>query len=145
LLVFGDFSWSRIAKYSFIFVGKNLSTRFATVFPHMGASSKSVFNFLCRPEEYAEWNERVANWDTIVQDDVRNILSYYQLSHGIGDVGIFGFCWGGKISTLAASQMPQIKAAGLVHPSTVTNEMANDVQAPMYLFPCLDDPDMVRY
>jgi len=97
------------------------------------------------PEEYAEWNERVANWDTIVQYDVRNILSYYQLSHGIGDVGIFGFCWGGKISTLAASQMTQIKAAGLVHPSSVTNEMANDVQAPMYLFPCLDDPDMTPF
>jgi len=97
------------------------------------------------PAEYAEWNERVANWDTIVQYDVQNILSHYASTQGISEAGIFGFCWGGKISTLAATQLPQIKAAGLVHPSSVTNDMAYDVQAPMYLFPCLDDPDMVPF
>lgn len=95
------------------------------------------------PEDYAEWQERVANWDTIVQYDVQRIIDYYWTTFGIKEVGIFGFCWGGKISTLAASQMPGIKAAGLVHPSSVTIDMAQDVRAPMYLFPCLDDPDMV--
>lgn len=97
------------------------------------------------PEDYAAWQERVANWDTIVQFDVQNILDFYWTTYGVKEVGIFGFCWGGKISTLAASQMPRIMAAGLVHPSSVTNDMAEDVHAPMYLFPCLDDPDMLPF
>lgn len=104
---------------------------------------KNVSNL--RPEEYAEWSERVANWDTIVQYDIRNIINHYSSEQGISRYGIFGFCWGGKISTMAATHVPEIKAAGLVHPSSVTNDMAQNVQAPMYLFPCLDDPDFVSF
>jgi len=74
---------------------------------------------------------------------VGNILDYYERFHGITEVGIFGFCWGGKVSTLASTDFPLIKVAGLVHPSSVTEEMIEAADTPMYLFPCLDDPDMV--
>lgn len=102
-----------------------------------------MFSF--SPEEYAQWQQNVANWDTIVQYDVREIIRFYKDKENTTQFGIFGFCWGGKISTLAASQMPEIKVAGLVHPSSVTLDMMDDVHAPMYLFPCLDDPDMVEF
>jgi len=98
------------------------------------------------PDEYSEWSTRVANWDTVVQYDVDNILNLYNEVYNITEAGIFGFCWGGMVSTKAAIQMSdRIKAAGLVHPSSVNNDMANDVNAPMYLFPCSDDPDMLPF
>jgi dienelactone hydrolase len=97
-------------------------------------------------DEYAAWRERVTNWDRIVQYDIRSLLDYYKGTQNISNIGIFGFCWGGLITTLTASQMgDEIRAAGLVHPSSITNEMANDVKAPMYLFPCLDDPDHLPF
>ncbi len=74
---------------------------------------------------------------------MQNILAYYEETYGITEVGIFGFCWGGKVSAMASIELPGVKVAGLVHPSSVTNEMILEVKNPMYLFPCLDDPDMV--
>lgn len=58
--------------------------------------------------------------------------------------GIFGFCWGGKISVLAASKINDIRVAALVHPSFVSNSDADKVKAPMYLLPSKSEPDMVK-
>ena len=72
--------------------------------------------------------------------DIGNILNFYAITQ----VGIIGFCWGGKVSTLASTEFPSIKVAELVHSSSVSAEIIETGDTPMYLFSCLDDPDMVR-
>lgn len=47
------------------------------------------------------------------------------------------------MATRAVTEFP-IKAAGLIHPSNVTVELARGVNSPMYLMPALNDPDMVN-
>jgi dienelactone hydrolase len=97
------------------------------------------------PAEFQSWRDKITNWDTIVKYDIRAILNHYWTTFGIKDIGIFGFCWGGLVSTLAATHMPEIKAAGLIHPSFLTDDMAQGVKAPTYMFPCKNDPDLTPF
>ncbi len=93
--------------------------------------------------ERQEWLQRVGDWDTIVKQDLINTVDYYE-KEGVKEFAIFGFCWGGKVSTLASIQLSdKFKASGLVHPSSVTNEEAKDVKIPMYLMPTSGEGDMV--
>lgn len=88
--------------------------------------------------------DRVGDWDLIIKPDLINLVRHYQ-SRGIEEFAIFGMCWGGKIATLAAIELSEyFKASGLVHPSSVTDDEANEVQIPMYLMPANNDPDMVN-
>ena len=77
--------------------------------------------------------------------DLRNLIQYFKEKDGVNEVGIFGFCWGGKVAMLAASSpdLPEIKAAGLIHPSSIVTSDAQKVRAPMYLLPSKNEGDMV--
>ncbi len=60
---------------------------------------------------------------------------------------MYGYCWGGKISVFAASDedfSANLKAIGLVHPSRVNNEDAQDIKVPTILLPSKSEPDMVH-
>lgn len=93
--------------------------------------------------ERQQWLARVGDWDTVVKPDLINIVDHYQ-NAGVTEFAIFGFCWGGKVSTLASIELAdRFKASGLVHPSGVLNEEAADVKIPMYLMPTQNEPDMV--
>jgi dienelactone hydrolase len=97
------------------------------------------------PDDLQEWLQRVGDWETIVKPDLINLVEAYK-DRGVNEFAIFGMCWGGKVATLAATELKnEFKAAGLVHPSSVTNEEANGVQIPMYLMPTASEPDMVRH
>lgn len=93
--------------------------------------------------ERQEWLQRVGDWDLIVKPDLISIVDHYQ-RQGVREFAIFGFCWGGKVATLTAIHLSdRFKASGLVHPSSVTNDEAVDVNIPMYLMPTRSEPDMV--
>lgn len=76
---------------------------------------------------------------------METVINAFQTRDNITEVGIFGMCWGGKVATLAATYVDGIKAAGLVHPSSVNNSEADGVRVPMYLLPTKDEPDMVQF
>jgi len=80
-----------------------------------------------------------------VKTDVINVINHYKTNENISEFGIFGFCWGGKISTRAAIEVPDIKAAVLIHPSSVTNEEAEEVNAPIYLLPSRGEGNMLPF
>lgn len=86
----------------------------------------------------------MANWDTVVRYDIRNLLRYYN-NQGIWRLGIFGFCWGGEIAAKAAGKFPQFRVAGAVHPFSLKEEVVKEVKIPLYLLPCRDDPDLVGF
>ena len=89
------------------------------------------------------WVTYHGNWDTTVKDDVLNIIEHYKAEEGITSVGIFGFCWGGKISVLVGTQIPGIRAAGLVHPSGVLIEEADHIKCPVIVCPSKDEHNFV--
>lgn len=85
----------------------------------------------------------MGDWDSVVKPDLINIVNHYE-KDGVTDFAIFGFCWGGKVATLASIHLSdKFKASGLIHPSSVTNDEAVDVKIPMYLMPSSNEPDMV--
>jgi len=96
-------------------------------------------------EERQEWSDRVTDWGTIVKPDLINIVQYYR-SKGVEEFGIYGMCYGGRISALASIEISEyFKASALVHPSGVTDGQAEFVQIPMYLMPASNDPDMSEF
>lgn len=87
--------------------------------------------------------QRVGDWETIVKPDLINIVNHYR-NEGVTEFAIFGFCWGGKVSTLASIELSkEFKASALIHPSSVTTEEAFNVTIPMYLMPTQSENDMV--
>lgn len=87
--------------------------------------------------------DRVGDWDSVVKPDLINVLDHYE-KQGVTEFAIFGFCWGGKVATLASIELSdKFKASGLIHPSSVTNDEAVDVKIPMYLMPSGSEADMV--
>ncbi|ODM97711.1 putative AIM2 family protein C30D10.14 [Orchesella cincta] len=106
----------------------------------------SLENFtLQNPVDIQNWLQQNAGWDDVVKFDLINVMNEFKTRDNITEVGIFGMCWGGKISTLAATELPEIKVAGLVHPSSVVTAEANGVKAPMYLLPSANEPDMLPF
>lgn len=89
--------------------------------------------------------EENGNWNKNVKADVQTVIDYYKRSEDITAVGVFGFCWGGRITLDAVIELDGIKAGGLVHPSLVKNEEAESVRRPLILLPAKDEPDMVNY
>jgi len=97
------------------------------------------------PEDIQTWLQNNASWDGVVKYDINTVINAFATRDNITEVGIFGMCWGGKISTLAATEIDEIKVAGLVHPSSVNNSEADGVRAPMYLLPSRSEPDMLPF
>jgi len=97
------------------------------------------------PQELQDWLQEVGNWNKTVKDDTLAIINHYKTTENITDFGIFGFCWGGKVAVQASTDIPELKAAGLVHPASVLNEEAEGVQVPMYLLPTANEPNMLPF
>jgi len=89
--------------------------------------------------------EENGNWKKSVKIDVQNVIKHYQQTEGITSIGIFGFCWGGRITLDAVLELDEINAGGLVHPSLIKNEEAERVKRPMILLPAKDEPDMIPF
>jgi len=80
--------------------------------------------------------------------DLLNTIKYYQDTYGVRKVGMYGFCWGGKMQVFSAGDpdfKEKLHALGLVHPSKVTTEDAKDVHMPALLLPSKDEPDMLPF
>jgi len=99
----------------------------------------------CSPAELQAWLQRVGDWETIVKPDLINLVEAYR-DRGINEVAIFGMCWGGKVATLAATELRDyFKASAIVHPASVANSEADGVEIPMFLMPTANEPDMVSF
>lgn len=104
----------------------------------------NIIKFKFSPAERPEWSDRVTDWNRVVKPDLINLVNHYR-SRGVEEFAIFGFCFGGKVSTLAAIELSDLfKASGLVHPSSVTDDEAYQVKIPMYLMPSMNEFNMVN-
>jgi len=73
-------------------------------------------------------------------------LDHYK-AQGITKFGMFGFCWGGKISLKASEELgvDDLSAVAQVHPGLVVEGDANLAMCPNVLLPANNDADMVDY
>ncbi|QRW00076.1 dienelactone hydrolase family protein [Ceratobasidium sp. AG-Ba] len=58
---------------------------------------------------------------------------------GAKHVGTIGFCWGGKLSTVAATK-GKIDAAVAIHPAMLDVKDAQNLKVPLAIFPSKDEP-----
>lgn len=86
--------------------------------------------------------ETHGSWDKTVKPDIIAIMDHYK-KQGVTSFGIFGFCYGGKMSILAVGDMSGIKGAALIHPSLMEIKDAENAKAPMLFIPSKDDLDMI--
>jgi dienelactone hydrolase len=95
-------------------------------------------------EEFYEF-VRATSWEESVRADLRLVLDAYK-AQGITKFGIFGFCFGGRISAMATNEYyEEIQIAGHFHPASVNIIEAVGIKSPTILLPGANDPDMTDY
>jgi dienelactone hydrolase len=59
---------------------------------------------------------------------------------GAQKIGVYGFCWGGKVTVVAGGQDTPFTAVSIVHPAMLSVEDAEKLTVPMALYPSKDEP-----
>jgi dienelactone hydrolase len=78
-----------------------------------------------------------------VKSDVERIIQHYK-AKGIKQFGIFGFCWGARVSVDASIELSEdIRASVIIHPSLIETDDADKIKCPTLALPTKDDADFV--
>jgi len=97
------------------------------------------------PTVIKPWMLKAGSWEDVVKPDVLSLLTHYK-KQGVTSFGMFGFCFGGKMSVLAAQHLSEeIKVAGSIHPAMIETDEANNVKIPILLIPSKDEPDLIPF
>ena len=80
---------------------------------------------------------KTAPFDATVREVFDVVIKHLesQSSAGKVDVGLVGFCWGGKIGLLSSAKENGIKAAVGIHPSFLQVEDATNATCPQMFLP----------
>lgn len=84
------------------------------------------------------------SWDKTVKQDMINVIEHYK-KEGITAIGIYGFCWGGKIGARAIAELDNVKGAALIHPSLLNKTDAEEAKAPVLFLPTKDEEDLTPF
>jgi len=88
-----------------------------------------------------EWVTKTAPLDATVKEVFEVVIKHLEstCTSPSVDVGMVGFCWGGKIAMLSSAQ-ERIKASVGIHPSFLKPEDAANAKCPQMLLPAGNDP-----
>jgi len=67
-------------------------------------------------------------------------LGQHLKSKGAKHLGVYGFCWGGKVTLLASGESTPFDAAAIIHPAMLSADDASKLTIPLALYPSKDDP-----
>jgi dienelactone hydrolase len=83
-----------------------------------------------------EWVTKTAPLDATVKEVFEVVIKHLEstCTSPSVDVGMVGFCWGGKIAMLSSAQ-ERIKASVGIHPSFLKPEDAANAKCPQMLLP----------
>ncbi|KAJ2919319.1 hypothetical protein MD484_g1097, partial [Candolleomyces efflorescens] len=62
-------------------------------------------------------------------------------SEGAKNVGVYGFCWGGKVVVSAAGENTPFSAASIIHPAMLSVEDAKKLTIPLAIYVSNDEPE----
>ena len=88
-------------------------------------------------KKFGEWLETIGN----IQDrlkDIQNVVSALK-EQGVQKLGLYGFCGGGKISSLAGKEGSLFVGVAQVHPAFVDPNDGKDLAVPVAFFPSKDE------
>lgn len=108
---------------------------------HFNVKTFYVFIDFSR-SEIMEFVSTTGSWENVVKKDLFTVIEHYK-KEGATSFGIFGFCWGGKVSIKAIAELDDIKSAALLHPSFLENADAEAVKGPVLFLPTKDEADLV--
>ncbi|KAF9015456.1 dienelactone hydrolase [Cyathus striatus] len=61
-------------------------------------------------------------------------------SQGVKNVGVYGFCWGGKVVISSSGKDTPFSSAAIVHPAMLSGEDAKELVIPFALYVSKDEP-----
>jgi dienelactone hydrolase len=56
-------------------------------------------------------------------------------SEGYTHIGLYGFCWGGKVATAAAGEKDLFKSVAIVHPAMLDVKDVDAIEVPFAFYP----------
>ena len=60
--------------------------------------------------------------------------------NGAEKLGLYGFCWGGKVASLAGKAGTPFSGVSIIHPAMIAPEESKELTVPMAFFPSKDEP-----
>jgi len=96
-----------------------------------------------RPKIIA-WITEHGSWAKTIKASLYEVVEA-EKKHGAEKFGIFGFCWGAKISLEAVSEDGAFSGAAFIHPSAFEPDNAKAIKTPILNIPTKDDPDMTPF
>ncbi|KAG7561868.1 hypothetical protein FFLO_02685 [Filobasidium floriforme] len=61
-------------------------------------------------------------------------------SEGYTHISLYGFCWGGKVATVAAGEKDLFKSVAIVHPAMLDVKDVDGIDVPFGFYPSKDEP-----
>ncbi|KAF9454996.1 dienelactone hydrolase [Macrolepiota fuliginosa MF-IS2] len=73
--------------------------------------------------------------------NVKKLASFGQAlkSEGVQKLGVYGFCWGGKVTMLGSGESTLFNAAAIVHPAMLSVEDAQKITIPFAIYVSKDE------
>ncbi|KAL0950700.1 hypothetical protein HGRIS_007477 [Hohenbuehelia grisea] len=75
-------------------------------------------------------------------DTMKKLVAFgnHLKSNGAKRLGVYGFCWGGKVTLLASGDATPFDAASIIHPAMLSAEDVQKLTIPLALYPSQDEP-----
>ncbi|KAI9291990.1 alpha/beta-hydrolase [Neoconidiobolus thromboides FSU 785] len=86
------------------------------------------------------------SFDNKIHEDILLIYDHLNIDRKAPNVGVVGFCWGGKIVFDALKlQVPIFKAGVAIHPSFIVKESFEAINQPILFAPTKEEREIMHY
>ncbi|WFC93836.1 carboxymethylenebutenolidase [Malassezia brasiliensis] len=89
-------------------------------------------------KKFGQWLETIGNISERVKD-VKSVSEALK-ADGASKVGLYGFCWGGKVASQLAGANSPFAGVAMIHPAFIAPEDAKSLSVPVAFFPSKDEP-----
>ncbi|WFC98347.1 carboxymethylenebutenolidase [Malassezia yamatoensis] len=90
-------------------------------------------------KRFGDWVDTIGNVGDRVKD-VRSVVDELK-SNGAKMIGLYGFCWGGKVASQLAQSDSPFAGVAIVHPAFISPDDAKPISVPFAFFPSKDEPE----
>lgn len=89
-------------------------------------------------KRFGEWFETVASVPGCLKE-LTEVARDLQ-SKGAENIGLYGFCWGGKVTSMSGNEGTPFKGVAIIHPAFVFPDDSKGLVVPAAFFPSKDEP-----
>ena len=146
LMMYDVFGWNNLNKHVFEFADQLAQkTGCCVIMPDFFRNNPCPFDLI--PPNTATKKEKLTQWlnSTATKEIALNDISQYVLALDIvknRQIGIIGFCWGGKHGIYLADKKflgDKLSCVAALHPSYMNEQVLSQVKIPIYYGPAIGD------